>query len=283
MPSLRGTANRIRDVRRLHAALPAGEDTLVRMAVALDDVDQVDAETNARELGCARELGVQATVHSNFPWQIAEVHARGLLGPDLQWVHVAPVADEELRLLADHGGSVAVTPEVGIGLVGLYPMTGRAVRAGVPVTIGSDIPSSWNTDPLVQMRTAFQVERLREVQLAYCDGRLPRRTVDTPALTPRRIVEAVTAGAACALGLEGRTGSLTPGKDADVLVLSGGPLGLSAGDPCAHVVLQASAADVDAVLVAGRPLVRDGRLVGVDMPAVRERLRAVAGRVGGAA
>ncbi len=278
-PSLCGTDNRIDDIRRVRSRLPGSDDDLVRLAVALNDIDQVDATTNAREIGCARELGVVATVHSNLPWQITAVHQLGLLGPDIQWVHVAPCAAAELQLLAVHGGTVAVTPEVEIGQVGLYPQTGRAIRAGVPVTIGVDIPSGWNGDLLVQMRTAFQVERLREAQEARQAGREPSRTPDTPALTARKILEMVTIGAARALGLDAQTGSLTPGKDADVLVLSGGPLGLTTGDAAGHVVLQASAADVDTVIVAGRPRLRDGCLIDTDLGRVQERLRAASWRI----
>ena len=59
----------------------------------------------------------------------------------------------------------------------------------------------------------------------------------------------------------------------------GGPLGLSTGDPAACVVLQASAADIDTVIIAGRPRVRGGRLIETDLGRIQERLRAASQRI----
>ena len=81
-----------------------------------------------------------------------------------------------------------------------------------------------------------------------------------------------TLGAARVLGLDGQTGSLTPGKLADVTVVSTEPFGLGGGDAANHVVFQANATDVDAVFVAGEPRVRDGELVDVDLARMREGL-----------
>ena len=79
-----------------------------------------------------------------------------------------------------------------------------------------------------------------------------------------------TLKAAEILGIDDRTGSLTPGKEADLLMISTSPFGLAVGDPASHVVLQASAADIHTVLVRGEKRVSEGRLVDVD----EERLEA---------
>ena len=82
-------------------------------------------------------------------------------------------------------------------------------------------------------------------------------------------------GGARALGLEHCIGSLTPGKQADLLLLQTDRIGmLSGAAPERIAVLQANGSDVDSVFVAGRPLKRDGRLVNVDAAAIAEQLAA---------
>ena len=167
---------RIRDVQRLREERLSGEDSLVGLAIALNNIEEVDAETNGRELDCAREMGVPAMVHSIRPWQVDLMHERGRLGDDLLWVHATKASDRELDLLAEHGGAILATPEAEVGLEGLYPMTGRCVRHGVPVGLGVDVVSGMNGDLLVQLRFAFQVERLRDCQIDFSNARTPKRT-----------------------------------------------------------------------------------------------------------
>lgn len=265
-------AARVADARRVRMERLASDDALVRMAIALNNIGHVDDLTNEVELRCARELDVLATVHSNADDEIADFGARGLLGPDLQWVHSNTATDRELDLLARHGGSIAATPEIEVGMGGQYPLSGRCVRRGVATTLGVDIVSAVSADLLTQMRLAFQLERLLDGQMARMYGRDVVRTEDMPTLTARQVVGLATIDAARTLGIDDRTGSLTPGKEADVLVLSTEPFGRSVGDPAAHVVLQSSRGDVEHVYVAGRERVRDGRPVDVDLASMRRGL-----------
>jgi 5-methylthioadenosine/S-adenosylhomocysteine deaminase len=265
-------ADRIADAHRV-AEMLAG-DPLVRMGIALNNIDHVDAADNARELGCARELGVPVMVHSVDPEDIDELHRRGLLGPDLLWVHQESAGPEQLSKLAEHGGSISVTPEVEMAASGAFPVTGRALRHGVPVALGVDIPSGVNADLLVQMRLAFQVERMFDAFMERIEGRKPTRTSRVPALSARAVLGLATSDGARALGLDDR-GRLRPGLLADVLMLNTGPFGLGAGDPAAHVVVHASSSDVDTVIVGGQVRRRAGRLVGVDEGALHAELMAV--------
>lgn len=269
--------DRLKDAQRVREALPDGG--LARMGIALNNIDHVDARTNARELGCARELGALAMVHSVHAPDIDTLHSRGLLGPDLLWVHQETAGPDQLALLAEHGGVIAATPEVEFGMGGLYPVTGRALRAGVPVTLGVDIPSGVNPDMLVQMRLAFQIERMRDGQRERAEGRDLARTDRVPTLTARDVLRLATVDAARALGIGDRVGRLAPGLDADVLMLSTAPFGFGAGDPAGYVVVHASAADVDTVVVAGHIRRRSGRMVDVDEPRLRDDAAAVRDRV----
>jgi 5-methylthioadenosine/S-adenosylhomocysteine deaminase len=122
-----------------------------------------------------------------------------------------------------------------------------------------------------QMRLGLQDARALE------NDRSHRRRSDPTelAFSTRDALTWATVNGARALGAEDRLGSLTPGKQADVIVVGPGNdrlnmLGLA--EPVASVVQQANPANVQAVLVAGRPVKLDGRLLDVDFARVRDML-----------
>jgi cytosine/adenosine deaminase-related metal-dependent hydrolase len=117
-----------------------------------------------------------------------------------------------------------------------------------------------------QMRLQLQAQR----GLEHAGRTAPPREVG---LRTRQVLELATNGGARVAGLETAVGSLTPGKQADVVLTRADGLHMvPAVDPVAALVLYANAADVDTVLVGGRVLKRGGRLVGVDWPGLAERL-----------
>jgi cytosine/adenosine deaminase-related metal-dependent hydrolase len=104
----------------------------------------------------------------------------------------------------------------------------------------------------------------------------PQAMEPYPSLSPRDLVEFATIEGARTCGLDAVSGSLTPGKRADLIAIDGraanlAPLG---ADPYGAIVAAATAADVKHVWVAGRQIKRDGALIGIDAPAVAERARA---------
>jgi hypothetical protein len=117
-----------------------------------------------------------------------------------------------------------------------------------------------------QMRIGLQFERCMRNDAFNSRNRMPDQL--TP--TVRDALGWGTANGAHAMGLEGRIGSLTPGKQADVAVIGGRSLSLSPmADPVGCLISQANPADVRHVLVAGRFVKRDGELVGVDVDRAR--------------
>ena len=269
---LRSVEDRMRDARRLREA--RGDGGRVRLALALNNLEHVSPEDNSREVAWARELGVPATVHTIRPGQVADAHRRGVLGPDLQWVHATAITDAELALLAAEGGAIAVTPESEAAIMAVWPVTGRAVRHGVPVGLGVDIVSAVSGDVAAQIRSALTLDRIADAQAHRLQGREPVRTADSPLLDARRALELATSEAARSIGLGDVAGSLTPGKAADVVVREIPPFAPPAGDLATHLVLHSSRADVHTVLVDGEVRVRAGALVGVDLARVRDLLDA---------
>jgi 5-methylthioadenosine/S-adenosylhomocysteine deaminase len=118
------------------------------------------------------------------------------------------------------------------------------------------------------MRVALAAERGRLHAAALEAG----RQLDRFELTTTDVLDFATLAGARAFGMESITGSLTPGKDADLILLRPGLNLLPLNNPVAAAVLAATPANVDTVLVRGRVLKSGGELAGVD----RERLRRLA-------
>ena len=113
----------------------------------------------------------------------------------------------------------------------------------------------------VKITDTPEVTGARQRALAAADGRSP--------VSPRQVLEWATIEGARANGLEARVGTLTPGKQADVVLLRTDRLGtIPLGDPATAVVTGMDTGNVDTVLVAGRVLKRHGRLLHVDWPAL---------------
>lgn len=264
-----GTADPVdADVRRVRADL-TGEGP-VTLALGLRGPDDTDMDTVARELKLADELGLRTSLHvdpSGTSRTVADLREHGLLRGTTTFVHANGISDEELRMLADAGASLSVSPDVELKMGFGSPVTGRALAAGVRPTLSVDDVPSAGGDLFSTMRTAFAVQR-------GLDG----------GLRSRDLLEFTTIDAARSCGLDARTGSVTPGKDADLVLLRTDDLTVfPVTDPAGTIVSAGHPGLVDTVLVAGQVVKRDGELVGVDLPALRTRLLASRDRIAAAA
>jgi 5-methylthioadenosine/S-adenosylhomocysteine deaminase len=164
---------------------------------------------------------------------------RGLLGPSMVAAHCVHVDPEEIALLAEHDVAVAHCPRSNAFLgSGIAPLTAMR-EAGIRICIATDSPASTPSfDMFDELRAAIAGARAREQR--------------PDALSAHEALELATLGGARALGLEADTGSLTPGKHADLLVLSlaDSPF-LPWEDPVTAAVLGGSPERVVATLVSG--------------------------------
>jgi cytosine/adenosine deaminase-related metal-dependent hydrolase len=259
---------RIRDARRIRSEHFGADESLLSMAIALNELELVDTATSRREIYSARELGVPMTLHSCALTSpvlfkgVERLHDAGLLGQDMVHAHCNAITDHELRLLAEQGGHVSITPETEMQMGLGFPITGRALAHGLRPTLGVDIVSNNSGDLFTQMRLALQVQRALDNDVHLREHRM----ADHLNLQPSDVIEFATIDGANALGLASRIGSLSPGKEADIVILDTRRINLApVNDAAATIVLQASPADVETVLVAGRVVKRDGQLVGVDL------------------
>jgi cytosine/adenosine deaminase-related metal-dependent hydrolase len=162
-----------------------------------------------------------------------------------------------------------MTPEIELQMGHGWPVTGRLLKVGMRPTIGIDI-ATCNSGHLFQvMRTVLLLERAWAHDRADRNGeeveRLPIDTQDA--------IEIATINGAKALRLDHRIGSLTPGKDADIVMIRADNLEMAPlNNPVGAVVLAGHPGLVDSVWVAGRAVKRDGKLIGVDERRVIEEL-----------
>jgi 5-methylthioadenosine/S-adenosylhomocysteine deaminase len=180
---------------------------------------------------------------------LARLADLGLLGPNLIAVHAVHLTPAEIEQLANAGCHVAHCPSSNLKLAsGIAPIS-KLVAAGVNVGLGTDGAASNNRlDMFGEMRQA---------------ALLAKGISNDPTVLPaQRVLEMATIAGARALGLDTRIGSLSPGKEADVVALDfSRPELTPCYDPISHMVYAAGRQDVSHVWVAGELLLEDGILV----------------------
>jgi 5-methylthioadenosine/S-adenosylhomocysteine deaminase len=192
----------------------------------------------------------------------------GFMTPDVTYVHSATLGEDSYQRIAASGGSVSVSTESEQNAGQGYPPTWRLRRHGIPVSLSTDTSVWFGADLFSAMRATLSADRAREHLEAHAAG----ETVVHHRLRARDVVEWATIGGARTLGLDDRTGSLTPGKRADLVLLRNerSPAMFPLLHPYGHVVFQTGRADVDTVLVDGRVVKYGHQLVGVDLGRARE-------------
>lgn len=213
----------------------------------------------------AKEVAYSRTAFGLTPVQ--HLHRLGLLGPRLLADHCVVLTDEDLELLAASGTGVAHCPESNMKLAsGVAPVTAM-LRRGIPVGLGTDgCASNNNLDLFQEMDTAAKLQKVH--------------LLDPTALPALQALSLATTGGASVLGLSGRVGRLAPGFKADLIVLDlDQPHLTPIYDPFSHLVYAARGSDVTTVLVDGRLLVEDRRLLAFDLEETLARARELAQRV----
>jgi 5-methylthioadenosine/S-adenosylhomocysteine deaminase len=216
-----------------------------------------------KEWGAARDLGVGITLHTSRASPVTMLNEANLLGPDLQLVHPLLTTAEERALLKQRNTSYSIAPVAARRPVGVIQL-GELLEAGVRCSMSTDHSTTINCDCFVGMRILYALHQ--------------HRIGNRIKLTSRRLVELATIDGARDLGLADKTGSLTPGKRADLILVRTTDINVSpVGDPYEALVGLAQPANVDTVVVDGRILRRGGRFVALDhAQVVKEAMQSVA-------
>ncbi|GLY37485.1 TRZ/ATZ family hydrolase [Amycolatopsis sp. NBRC 101858] len=252
------------EIRRVRALLPGDDMALGLRGPVVSTMDETVADVAlARELG----LRVSTHIHGTGGWPhgdrpIAGMRERGVLDDRTTVVHGNDLSDDQLAMLADAGCSLSISPDVELKM-GFAPLaTGRALAAGIRPSLSIDDCPSAGGDMFGAMRTALAAER--------------------GGVTTRDVLGFATVEGARACGRD--TGSITVGKDADLLLLDAEDLSVfPVGDPVGTIVAAGHPGLVDSVFVGGKAVKRGGRLLGVDLPALRARLLESRDRIAAAA
>jgi cytosine/adenosine deaminase-related metal-dependent hydrolase len=233
----------------------------------------------------ARDLGVIASMHqgggpARAPDGWGRLEQAGLLGEHVNIVHGHALGDAQLRRFIERGISFSVAPENEMVQGHGHPITGRLLALGAAPSLGVDLESTVSGEMLVQARTALNLQRsLDNVASRAEKGNIP----PTSTIKARQALAWATLEGARALKLDDRVGSLTPGKQADLVLIDATALNMQpVHDPVATVVLQTSLANVRDVMVGGRWRKRDGRLLYDGLAARLEQLRASGRRIAAA-
>ena len=284
-PSFADHGERLADARRLRERELSGDDALVTMGVALTEVGLLPFEQTIAEARSARELQIPSVLHTGCSWGspltegIPELAHHGLLSSDQVHVHCNTLDERNLRRLAEHDCKVSASPETELQMGMGRPIIRRALELGMRPSLSCDVASSNSGDMFSQMRLGLQFERSVRNDSFHARNTMP----DSLDLGVRDALRWGTANGAHAIGLEDRIGSLTVGKQADVIVIGGNRLNVvPMADPVGCLVAQANASNVQHVLVAGRFAKREGELVERDVTRAIELAREASARVLGA-
>ncbi|NYH55493.1 cytosine/adenosine deaminase-related metal-dependent hydrolase [Nocardiopsis arvandica] len=226
----------------------------------------------------ARDLGLAVTTHAGV-WGatgddgVRLMYEHGFMGPETVYVHAASLSRDSYQRIAATGGSVSVSTESEQSAGQGYPPTWALRAHGIPVSLSMDSSVWWSGDLFSAMRTTLGADRCREHMEAQRSG----DTVTHSALRADQVVGWATRGGAAALNRDD-LGRVAPGCKADLVLIrnDASPVSFPLLNPYGHVAFQAQRGDVHTVLVDGRVVKHEHRLVGVDLASVR---RSVEGTV----
>jgi 5-methylthioadenosine/S-adenosylhomocysteine deaminase len=251
------------DAKRVKSKYFSSSDSLLGFGMALRGPERTTPEANRDDFALARELASPITLHVDAPGAIESM--RDYLGPDSVYVHCCRCTQLDLELIRDSGGHVNITVECEMGLHNA-PVTQKILDMGLKPSLGVDGGGTISGDMFIPMRMTLQEARMRYL----ADGWEHNDPIWKFPVNTRDALTWGTLEGARQFGLADKIGSLSPGKQADIVLIRHDSLHMSPmNHPVAAVVQSASARDVDAVLIAGEFKKRDGKLVGVDVARIR--------------
>jgi cytosine/adenosine deaminase-related metal-dependent hydrolase len=268
-PDWAGSVERINgdEAKRLRKDVLSDDNALITMALATRGTNFCKEEVVRYEWELAKELGINITVHvamDRFGYtkmQLRRLKELDLLYPNTTYIHSSHLLDDEWQMVADSGGNVSLAPQIEMQMGHGWAPAQTAEDLGIPVGLSSDVATTASADQFTQMHAIFASERGRRHQEAWdADQNDPNDT--TNLITSRQVLRWATLDGAKVAGIADRTGSITPGKKADLVIIeTKSPNVAPVIDPVATVVCAADVSNVDTVIVDGRILKRDGKLL----------------------
>jgi len=239
------------------------KDQKLTLALAAPGPEFTDFEVSRDHWKLAREADARITTHVGvgsygLDGKLQEMGEAGLLGPDTTYIHCTTLNDTEIQMIVDTGGTVSIACPVEMMMGHGMPPVQKFLDRGLAPSLSVDVETNVPSDMFNQMRSVLGLQR----SLAGANGHDP--------VSMRDVLEWATIEGARANGLEDKVGTLTPGKQADIVLLRTDRMNVTPlNDPVAAVVVGMDTSNVDTVIVGGHILKRNGRLLHVDWSTMR--------------
>ena len=251
------------DLSRLKKQFFASDDQLVTLRIFAGPVRE--------QWALARQLGLRITMEFQGPAMaklMDQFAADNLLGPDVTFNHCGNLPESTWENIKKAGVTIDVCPrsDSQYGLGEGFPAYQHALDHGLKPGFSIDNETSYSTDMFTEMRVAFHIQR------AVATNRRVNGDAKAPApVSVRDVLECATVNGAVCAGLADKIGSLTPGKEADLVLIRTDDINLyPSNNAIGTVVAAADRSNVDTVIIGGVVKKRHGKLVGVDPAHIRK-------------
>jgi 5-methylthioadenosine/S-adenosylhomocysteine deaminase len=251
------------DLDRIQKRYFSSADQLVTLCMAMN-IRSPEDETIGK-IKFARDHGLRVTMDGNdFPVEgetIQRLGKTGIFGSDITFVHCNDIGDGAWRVIADAGSTVstAAFSEPLIGIATGIPAIQSALNFGIRPSLSSDVFQF--SDFFTVMRMALCFQRQQAFIRVYAgDKNAP------PPVTMRDVLDFATVQGSKANGLLNKSGTLTPGKEADIVLIRADEVNtVTLPNALGAVVLGADTSNVETVFIAGKLRKFKGQLVGADV------------------
>jgi len=258
----------IRDVAKQYFS---SRDQLLTFGIASPGPEFIPFEFAKAQWELGRELDAHITVHvgvgtAGQHGKLAEMGKAGLLKDDTTYIHCTTLSDDEIQMIVDTGGTFSLACPVEMMMGHGMPPTQRFLDRGLRPSLSIDVETNVPNDMFTQMRSVISLQHA----LLFDQKLQGKDNVPTP-LTTRDLLEFATIEGARANGLADKTGSLTPGKEADIVMIRTDDINLyPSNHAIGTVVSAADVRNIDTVIIGGRVRKFRGRMAGVNMDNFRK-------------
>lgn len=242
------------EVERLRGGKFSSDDQLLTFGLGILGPARSTYETSREDMMLARELDLIASMHVGggpmyAPDGFERLAAEDLITRDANIVHGNDITGEVLDLILEAGGNLTITVESELQMGFGNPQTGNLRDRGAPISIGTDLESDVSGDMFAAMRITLQHQRNLDNIAA-----IEKHGEADPAvsISCKDALRWATIDGARMARLDHRIGSITPNKQADIVLLSKGLNMMPIDDPASAIVLHAHPGNVDSVMVGGK-------------------------------
>jgi 5-methylthioadenosine/S-adenosylhomocysteine deaminase len=251
-----------------------GKGDMLKFQIAFD-LPGIEGFPEKAAFEVARDLGVSVTTHAGV-WKVTgdaginQMYDNGFMTPGTMYVHAATLSPESYHKIAATGGFASVSTESECNAGQGYSPTWRLRKYGIPVSLSQDTSVWWSGDIFSAMRATLSADRVMDHFENHNEG----KAVTNHHLRAEQVVDWATRGGAKAIGLDSSIGSVEEGKKADLVLIKNddSPVSFPILNPYGHVVFQAQRGDVHTVVVNGRVVKFDHKLVDADLAKARRAI-----------